>query len=724
MKTWKKIGLSVVFTVSATLCALGAVACGGKDGNALIEEKATAITNAGQLKSITNGSYALQSDIDLQGEEWFPIASFTGKLDGKGYKIYNFKLQQSQAGLGFVEQNNGVIKNVVFDEVTLTARGEKSSTGIIAGVNNGTIENCIVNGEVDASYCKWVGGIVGHNTATGIVKGCENNAMVTAGDIVGGIAGYSQGTLKNCDNNVVVTGKNCVGGIAGVVSGTCDTATNIADITASTSECGGIFGAVEASCGELKNLTNSGKVVCEGKHTGGIVGRMWSSTTVQNVDNTGSVEGTDSVGGVFGACEAALNVVAFENIAPVTGTYYVGGIVGWAMDGSTFKGCKNSGVITAKCYQGGLVGGGWVDIIDGQNTGLLVHSDGKIIEQVLYSYFGGIAGQCRSLENCSNVASVTGVGDCVGGLAGITQNATKCTNTVFVKGANQVGGIAGKGNNADGVSNSGKIEGVMDVGGIYGIVNGEYNVQACENEGEIKGSDNVGGIVGRALEGVTFIDNENKGIVTGMGYVGGVLGYLKIGTLTGNINSGSVTAEIKVGGLVGFAFYPTIKYCENKGLVSADNEVGGIVGEADGDVYLINYKYNEKRVVNVTDCKNSGVIKGNVHVGGIFGQVSARVTSASVSETVDVMLEKLVNTGNVTAYRSVGGIGGLIDGVYGEYRYNYKIKTVKVYYHLNNCTNSATVTGNEALGGLVGELGNYAVIEDTCIDTGMVKEIG
>ncbi len=724
MKTLKKIGISLLCAWSVVLGALGMVACGstGNKTQGKPEVKPQGVATVAQLRGISNGAYALENDIDLQGEEWTPLASFSGTLDGKGYRIYNFQLQQSQDNLGFIAQNSGTVKNVIFENVTLTVRGDKSSAGIVAGKNTGTIDHCTVNGTVDASYCKWVGGIVGHN-ANGKIKNCENNATVTAGDIIGGIVGYSQGAVEDCQNNAVISGNKCVGGIAGVVNGTCEQVINTAQIHAVEAECGGIFGAVENGCGQLQDLQNNGKVVCEGAYAGGIIGRMWSSNSAEDVENTGTVKGTDSVGGMIGACENTINIVAYKNTVSVTGAYNVGGIVGWAKDGCVLTGCENGGAIMAECYQGGIVGGGFATVVNGKNTGLLVHADGKIIEGVLFSYLGGIAGQCKSVENCTNVATVWGVGECVGGFAGMTDSATKCENTVYVTGTNQVGGIAGKGNKANDVSNSGQIEGTNNVGGIYGYVSGPYTVEACVNEGEIKGSDNVGGIVGRTDEGATFVGNENKGSVTAMGKVGGIFGSLYKATVRGNVNVGTVTGEVEIGGIVGYAYAPTMNLCENKGIINGSNNVGGLIGVADGNVRAGNYNSNHRELVAVNDCKNSGTVNGSAYVGGVFGKLTMKVGSPSISETVDVTLEKLVNIGSVTARNRVGGICANMEGAYGDGRYNYKIKTVTVYYHLHNCTNSAIITGSEYLGGIVGELGNYAVIEDTCIDNGTVKEI-
>ncbi len=718
MKRVQKIGIGFLCALSVACGALGMVACGGGD-ESKIPVKPRSVSTVEQLKQMSNGSYALENDIDLQGAEWTPIASFSGKLDGKGYKIYNFQLKQSQDNLGFVAENSGTIKNVTFENVTLTERSDKSHAGIVAGKNKGTIENCTVNGTVEASYCTRVGGIVGLNETDGKINGCINNAVITGGNHTGGIVGYSQGALEDCENKATVSGKQCVGGIAGgLASSTAKNVSNAGTITASDAECGGIFGAVGDSVSGMSGLENSGKVVSESKIVGGIIGRMWSGNPVEDVENTASVQGTDGVGGIIGQCEVALNIVGFENTVAVTGRYEVGGIVGWATDGCVFTGCENSGTITGKWKQGGIVGGGVAKIVDGKNTGLLVHTDGKIENNVLYSYLGGIAGECKEIENCTNTATITGVGEGVGGFAGAVRSAKKCTNTVFVTGTTNVGGIAGIGNNANDVSNSGKVTGTNNVGGIYGLVNGAHKVEATDNEGEITGANNVGGIVGYATQNVTLIGNENRGIITGTESVGGILGYMLWGTATGNVNVGSVTGKTNVGGIAGHSFFSDQwTYCENKGVITGDDYVGGIVGLAEGVLRGNGYLSNAPELVDISESKNSGLIKGKNHVGGIFGRVQVKVSAPKKDVVITNALEKNINTGNVQAEGNcVGGICGSITGAYGA-----NVYTATIYYKLKNCTNSGQITGAGKVGGIVGEQGSYVTVEDTCTDSGTVN---
>lgn len=162
------------------------------------------IRTAEQLKMIgqegypLDGSYILDCDIDLGGEDWTPLAynhstkgyqyktdtSFSGVLDGNGYTIRNMKAvsvdaSHSYAGLFGVVSGNAQIKNIRFENCNVTATaGVSAYAGVVAGgfypapagesldngvkVTNVAIENCIV-----------------------VAKGRNLNNQITAGSVVG-----------------------------------------------------------------------------------------------------------------------------------------------------------------------------------------------------------------------------------------------------------------------------------------------------------------------------------------------------------------------------------------------------------------------------------------------------------------------------------------------------------------------------------------------------------
>ncbi len=126
------------------------------------------ISTAPQNKDFYGKVY-LTADIDLNNEEWTPIAAFQKPLyiDGQGYTIKNLKVTASAIDyIGFIGTACGLtVKNLNFDTVTLSypsTVGENARGGVIAGqVYGATIENCSVK-NVNITACQKVGGLLGY----------------------------------------------------------------------------------------------------------------------------------------------------------------------------------------------------------------------------------------------------------------------------------------------------------------------------------------------------------------------------------------------------------------------------------------------------------------------------------------------------------------------------------------------------------------------------------
>ncbi len=95
------------------------------------------------------GNYYLSDDIDLEGTDILYNAArggFGGTLDGRGHKIYNFKVQGNPSGEGYdgaglFSKITGAVKNLSLDcEIPETGSGWGS--GSLAATITGTVENC------------------------------------------------------------------------------------------------------------------------------------------------------------------------------------------------------------------------------------------------------------------------------------------------------------------------------------------------------------------------------------------------------------------------------------------------------------------------------------------------------------------------------------------------------------------------------------------------------
>ena len=184
----------------------------------------TQITDEAGLKAIANdlaGSYVLTNDITLS-EQWTPISTFTGTLDGAGHAIKGLRIAGgSPTGL-FGETDGATIKNLRVVEAKVADWGSSKKAGIIVGwaKNNTTIEACFTSGVVEGN--DHVGGIIGR--LEGTMKNCLSTAAsFSSGWQAGGLAG-SCGTAT-FENNVFLGQVYCqgdwggVGGILGLAEG-------------------------------------------------------------------------------------------------------------------------------------------------------------------------------------------------------------------------------------------------------------------------------------------------------------------------------------------------------------------------------------------------------------------------------------------------------------------------------------------------------------------------
>lgn len=208
------------------------------DGTILypLYEKIIKIYSADGLKEIANkpdGIFQLAADINLNGEAWTPINDFSGELNGDGYRITDFTMTvgTENGGIsGFVGTNNGVLKNLVFEDVVFNSSVGNFSgnrVGVLAGINNGRIEKCEVVNVVSAykmslsatsgTYSYYYGGLVGVNN--GVVSEVHANidlnvnasthcgttgkweTSCTAYVYIGGIAGSNLGTIEKTTVN-------------------------------------------------------------------------------------------------------------------------------------------------------------------------------------------------------------------------------------------------------------------------------------------------------------------------------------------------------------------------------------------------------------------------------------------------------------------------------------------------------------------------------------------
>ena len=164
---------------------------------------------------IQNVDITLESDVELTvindngGEGWFIGTygiTYTGTFDGNDH-IITISSGIPTGGLFDEIEAGGTVKNVkVKGNFTITGQ-PGNQYGAVANVNNGTVQDCTVEG-VTFTGGGTFGGIVGENKK--IVKNCKVTDVTvvvnSAKADVGGIVGQNSGTVEKCDSkNVTVT---------------------------------------------------------------------------------------------------------------------------------------------------------------------------------------------------------------------------------------------------------------------------------------------------------------------------------------------------------------------------------------------------------------------------------------------------------------------------------------------------------------------------------------
>ena len=254
----------------------------------------------------------LTADIDLNNEEWTPIATFNGKFDGNDKTISNLVVNgEGKSNQGFFGQtNNGEIKNLTINNAKVTGR---LNVGVVAGTPyTSKYTNIKVTGHVEVNGMAYVGGVGGKNAYanwTDITVSVDETSYVNAYSVengtayrtyVGGVIGFNgegSHTFKNISSNIKVIGSTKdVGGIFGILhygnNAENVTFTGAVEAPADAKEVGGIAGVWHNEKGQtvtIKNAKSEGTVkVGDVSTTGSIVGGAYNADNKYEA-NSGSL---------------------------------------------------------------------------------------------------------------------------------------------------------------------------------------------------------------------------------------------------------------------------------------------------------------------------------------------------------------------------------------------------------------------------------------------------
>ncbi len=263
----------------------------------------------------------LMDDIDFSGKAFTPIPTFGGVFHGNGHTLSGIFLDAKGSYQGvFRYVRKGAVINDLHVTGSFRPGGSKSYIGSIVGENAGTLESCSFSGGVHGENV--IGGLVGHNTESGVILSCTVYGSVSGENTTGGIVGKNSGCIRDCINyaavNTVYEEKKNDLTSMGVETDTgallesykAEKEESAEESALGHTDTGGIAGY---SSGILQGCVNHAAIGYAhiGYNVGGIVGRQ--TGYLLGCRNDGSVRGRKDVGGIVGQAEPYIVLHATES---------------------------------------------------------------------------------------------------------------------------------------------------------------------------------------------------------------------------------------------------------------------------------------------------------------------------------------------------------------------------------------------------------------------------
>ena len=676
-------------------------------------------------------------------------------LDGMTHTITGLQLRGASVAvngcryIGLVGENSGTIKNLTLADpdvlVNVTAertanadtvaagglnlalldekdpdyRANVRAVGALCGVSTGTVENCTVKRSKNRTATARVAASLAFDDETVVytrekdADGSIKKEPLGVGGLIGSAVPAADKKLQDltADSSVTVAGLWVDNGTKAAETTTPEQAENNrhAQVLPTASETGidraigvgGVFGvlSLQQDC-TVSNLNNAADVygnVCTGGIAGNICGQSADVTTLNNLNNTGSVnalagyrgytQGQSRVlGQFFGGVAGMMQNAELQNSSSgARSGLSESDIKALILQGYNEDGSLNANSPLQGDFVGGLVGfGGHVKLVG-----------------------------CRTRSGY--VLGNTFVGGLVGGLSRGTVWDDSSTNNSHVFGHRYVGGVASVNSQDSQISNMTNTgmtaafgKGAAYVGGIVGLNAGTLtdctaavSTNMATNASRValldamaKGcyADLVGGVAGYNMGEITWTKSVAVSVLLdGGSLVGGVVGFNDSGAEFALQNDAALTvggrivaARNAAGGLAGMNCADNLPAVTVKAeLISGQYCVGGVVGA--------NLPAAELTVSGLCTDGGGNSLQAKALAGGIIGynrviaaqpggqNVCTRALSLLPTVTVDkdiatvtpgtgaetgtaaVTLNASSNTVNVTADAYVGGVVGYND---------------------------------------------------------------
>ena len=196
------------------------------DGTSANPYKISSIDDLNLIQANQGAYYRLTKNISTDGRTNFSASYFSGTLDGAGFTITGLQKPLIQQNAGTIKDLN-IVADFDYDSHDIHGVVAQYNTGKIQDCKvTGTVTGHM--GSTSSMSHPAFGGIVGENEVAGTISGCSSGvnisiSMTATDSYVGGIAGVNIGTIEKCvaEGNLSVTQANgnsyqvYLGGIAG-----------------------------------------------------------------------------------------------------------------------------------------------------------------------------------------------------------------------------------------------------------------------------------------------------------------------------------------------------------------------------------------------------------------------------------------------------------------------------------------------------------------------------
>ena len=232
-------------------------------------------------------------------------------------QFYPIGYSSSYCFAGTFDGDNHTISDL---NVTISASGGTTYLGLFGYVNDATIQNLTVSGDVLGG--RVVGGVVGYASGNTTIANVCNYCNISGDSYLGGIAGYvatNSGTITNASNHAEVIGSGYyIGGIAGYLSNNTVTNAYNSNSVLGVESVGGIVGYMSSST--VVNVYNRGEVMGSNNYVGGVVGQLFSGNVIYAyyltnyaVDGSGQKQFGVGSSQLAGTTEDTNRIFAFDD---------------------------------------------------------------------------------------------------------------------------------------------------------------------------------------------------------------------------------------------------------------------------------------------------------------------------------------------------------------------------------------------------------------------------